>query len=112
MNKPVTSAELKPAVTTGPLPSSRKIFVTSDEAPDVHVPLRGMDAPSVPSPLAGDAVSVPSPLVGEGQGGGATRAVVRGATPLPSPQERASLVSSPQGGREQSAQAARAPIIT
>src|SRR6201746_294147 len=28
------------AVTTGPLPSSRKIFVTPDEAPDVRVPLR------------------------------------------------------------------------
>src|SRR6202158_3961628 len=40
MNKPVASAELKPAVTTGPLPSSRKIFVTPDEAPDVRVPLR------------------------------------------------------------------------
>src|SRR5437879_3391545 len=40
MNKPVSSAELKPAVTTGPLPSSRKIFVTPDEAPDVRVPLR------------------------------------------------------------------------
>ena len=34
MNKPVASAELKPAVTTGPLTSSRKIFVTPDEAPD------------------------------------------------------------------------------
>jgi phosphomethylpyrimidine synthase len=40
MNKPVATAELKPAVTTGPLPSSRKIFVTPDEAPDVRVPLR------------------------------------------------------------------------
>src|SRR6195952_3308498 len=40
MNKPVNSAELKPAVTTGPLPSSRKIFVTPDEASDVRVPLR------------------------------------------------------------------------
>src|SRR5512144_374465 len=29
-----------PAVTTGPLPASRKIFVTPDEAPDVRVPLR------------------------------------------------------------------------
>src|SRR5712671_623250 len=29
-----------PAVTTGPLPSSRKIFITPDEAPDVRVPLR------------------------------------------------------------------------
>src|SRR5437868_1415432 len=40
MNRPVTTAELKPTVTTGPLPSSRKIFVTPDEAPDVRVPLR------------------------------------------------------------------------
>ena len=30
----------RPAVTTGPLPSSRKIFVTPDEAADVRVPLR------------------------------------------------------------------------
>nr|HEV8011220.1 phosphomethylpyrimidine synthase ThiC [Bradyrhizobium sp.] len=29
-----------PAVTTGPLPASRKIFVTPDEAPDLRVPLR------------------------------------------------------------------------
>ena len=27
-------------MTTGPLPASRKIFVTADEAPDVRVPLR------------------------------------------------------------------------
>src|SRR6202163_4545843 len=40
MNKTIKSAELKPAVTTGPLASSRKIFVTPDEAPDVRVPLR------------------------------------------------------------------------
>src|SRR5437879_12370895 len=40
MNKTVNTAELKPAVTTGALPSSRKIFVTPDEAPDVRVPLR------------------------------------------------------------------------
>src|SRR6202165_5377816 len=40
MNKTVNTAELKSAVTTGPLPSSRKIFVTPDEAPDVRVPLR------------------------------------------------------------------------
>src|SRR6266849_1091509 len=43
-----------PAVTTGPLPSSRKIFVTPDEAPDVRVPLReiilseGAGAPNRP----------------------------------------------------------------
>ncbi|ABD87716.1 phosphomethylpyrimidine synthase ThiC [Rhodopseudomonas palustris] len=29
-----------PAVTTGPLPSSRKIFATPDEAPELRVPLR------------------------------------------------------------------------
>src|SRR5712691_10112700 len=29
-----------PAVTTGPLPSSRKIFVAPDAAPDLRVPLR------------------------------------------------------------------------
>ncbi len=29
-----------PAVTTGPLPSSRKIFATPDAAPDIRVPLR------------------------------------------------------------------------
>ena len=29
-----------PAVTTGPLPSSRKIFAVPDEAPDLRVPLR------------------------------------------------------------------------
>ena len=40
MNKTVNTADLKPAVTTGPLPSSRKIWVTPDEAPDVRVPLR------------------------------------------------------------------------
>src|SRR5467141_2044938 len=178
MNKPVTSAELKPAVTTGPLPSSRKIFVTPDEAPDVrvplreimlsegagepnllvydtsgpytdpavtidvnkglprnrtawvlerggveayegravkpvdngnvsadhaakafdafHKPLRGLDAASVPSHLAG---SEASEARSRGQGGGSTRAVVRGATPTPNP--------SPQGGGEQ-----KPPMIT
>src|ERR1700750_3486789 len=40
MNKAINSAELKPAVTTGPLRASRKIWVTPDEAPDVRVPLR------------------------------------------------------------------------
>ena len=40
MNKAINAAELKPAVTTGPLPASRKIFVTPDDAPDVKVPLR------------------------------------------------------------------------
>src|SRR6266403_781676 len=130
MNKPVSSAELKPAVTTGPLPSSRKIFVTPDEAPDVrvplreimlsegagepvdngnvsadhaakafdafHKPLRGLDAASVPSHLAG---SEASEARSRGQGGGSTRAVVRGATPTPNP--------SPQGGGEQ-----KPPMIT
>src|SRR3954452_23467314 len=40
MNRPVATAELEPAVTTGPLPSSRKIYVTPDEASGVRVPLR------------------------------------------------------------------------
>src|ERR1700719_1619748 len=40
MNKAINSAELKPAVTTGPLPSSRRISVAPDQAPDVRVPLR------------------------------------------------------------------------
>src|ERR1700737_1770378 len=40
MNKDINSAELKPAVTTGPLPSPRQTFIAPDEAPDVRVPLR------------------------------------------------------------------------
>src|SRR5919112_5166532 len=40
MNIRPTPATTLPAVTTGPLPSSRKIFVTPDEAADVRVPLR------------------------------------------------------------------------
>src|SRR6195256_6643839 len=40
MNKNVKSAKLKPAVTTGPLASSRKFFATPDAAPDLKVPLR------------------------------------------------------------------------
>src|ERR1700677_935022 len=39
-----------PAVTTGPLPASRKIFVTPDEAPDLRVPLREI----ILSPGAGE----------------------------------------------------------
>ncbi len=43
-----------PAVTTGGLPSSRKIYVTPDEAADVRVPLReiilskGANEPNLP----------------------------------------------------------------
>src|ERR1700742_3009031 len=40
MNIRYTPDTMVPAVTTGPLPSSRKIFVTPDEAPDLRVPLR------------------------------------------------------------------------
>ena len=40
MNRPVNNAELKPAVTTGSLPSSRKIFATPNESADLRVPLR------------------------------------------------------------------------
>src|SRR3979490_3487224 len=40
MNIRSTPDTTLPAVTTGPLPASRKIWVTPDEAPDVRVPLR------------------------------------------------------------------------
>jgi phosphomethylpyrimidine synthase len=40
MNKHIAADGVTPAVTTGPLPSSRKIFVTPDEAPDLRVPVR------------------------------------------------------------------------
>ncbi|MDI3468794.1 MAG: Phosphomethylpyrimidine synthase ThiC [Pseudolabrys sp.] len=41
MNKPVTSADLvTPKVTTGPLPASRKVYVSPDAAPDLKVPVR------------------------------------------------------------------------
>ena len=32
MNKPIASTELKPAVTTGPLPASRKIFAAGADS--------------------------------------------------------------------------------
>src|SRR4051812_8398540 len=41
MNKPLASADFAtPKVTTGPLPSSRKIHVAPEAAPDIRVPLR------------------------------------------------------------------------
>ncbi len=41
MNKPVPASEFEtPKVTTGPLPSSRKIHVVPEAAPDLRVPLR------------------------------------------------------------------------
>jgi phosphomethylpyrimidine synthase len=40
MNKHVAADGVTPAVTTGPLPSSRKIYVTPDEASDLRVPVR------------------------------------------------------------------------
>src|SRR5690606_35279579 len=40
MNKQINTADIKPAVTTGPLPSSRKIYATPEAAPDLRVPLR------------------------------------------------------------------------
>ena len=40
MNKQINTADIKPAVTTGGLTSSRKIYVTPDEAADLRVPLR------------------------------------------------------------------------
>ena len=55
MNKPVTGADLViPKVTTGPLPASRKIYVTPDAAPDLRVPIReiALDASSGEPPLS------------------------------------------------------------
>ncbi|HET9902279.1 MAG TPA: phosphomethylpyrimidine synthase ThiC [Xanthobacteraceae bacterium] len=41
MNKPVAPSELAtPKVTTGPLPASRKVYVTPEAAPDLRVPIR------------------------------------------------------------------------
>jgi phosphomethylpyrimidine synthase len=40
MNKHVAADGVTPAVTTGPLPASRKIYVAPDEAPDLRVPVR------------------------------------------------------------------------
>src|SRR5262245_59250712 len=41
MNKPISAADLAtPTVTTGPLPASRKVYVTPQAAPDLRVPLR------------------------------------------------------------------------
>src|ERR671935_426868 len=40
MTIPSTPKKPIPAVTTGPLPSSRKIFASPDAAPDLRVPLR------------------------------------------------------------------------
>ena len=55
MNKSVTGADLViPKVTTGPLPASRKIYVTPDAAPDLRVPIReiALDASSGEPPLS------------------------------------------------------------
>jgi phosphomethylpyrimidine synthase len=49
----IHSKPTKPEITTGPLPASRKIFVTPEAAPDLRVPLReimlseGADEPNV-----------------------------------------------------------------
>jgi phosphomethylpyrimidine synthase len=54
MNKQINTADIKPAVTTGGLTSSRKIYVTPDEAKDIRVPLReiilseGANEPNLP----------------------------------------------------------------
>ncbi|TAK49055.1 MAG: phosphomethylpyrimidine synthase ThiC [Xanthobacteraceae bacterium] len=40
MNKHIAANGVTPAVTTGPLPASRKIYVKPDAAPDLAVPLR------------------------------------------------------------------------
>ena len=36
----IHSKPTRPEITTGPLPASRKIFVTPEAAPDLRVPLR------------------------------------------------------------------------
>jgi phosphomethylpyrimidine synthase len=44
MNKHVPQSEFKtPTVTTGPLPSSRKVYVAGDIHPDIRAPLREID---------------------------------------------------------------------
>ena len=50
-----------PAVTTGPLPASRKIFVTPDEAPDVRVPLREIILPKAPASPICRSTTPPAP---------------------------------------------------
>ena len=39
-----------PKVTTGPLPSSQKVYVTPDAAPDLSVPLREIELSSPAEP--------------------------------------------------------------
>jgi len=39
-----------PKVTTGPLPSSQKVYVTPDQAPDLSVPLREIELSSPVEP--------------------------------------------------------------
>ncbi|MEK7264859.1 MAG: phosphomethylpyrimidine synthase, partial [Pseudomonadota bacterium] len=44
MNKHVPQSDFKtPEVTTGPLPSSRKVYVAGDLHPDIRVPVREID---------------------------------------------------------------------
>src|SRR5690606_31862527 len=44
MNKPFADSEFKtPEVTTGPLPSSRKVYVAGEIFPDLRVPVREID---------------------------------------------------------------------
>jgi phosphomethylpyrimidine synthase len=52
MNKPLNPAEFAtPAVTTGPLPASRKVYTAPDAAPDLRVPHRQIDLhPSAKEP--------------------------------------------------------------
>jgi phosphomethylpyrimidine synthase len=48
MDTIVTTAA--PAVTTGPLPASRKVYSTSEAAPDLRVPLREIELSSPAEP--------------------------------------------------------------
>jgi phosphomethylpyrimidine synthase len=66
-----------------------------------HRPLRGIEAASVPSPLAG-----------EGQGGGSTRAAAAVATPTPNLESELRSPRTPQGEGQQSVGSGRPPMIT
>ena len=46
----IVSTPLQPKVTTGPLPSSAKVYVSPDAAPDIRVPLREITLSSAAEP--------------------------------------------------------------
>ena len=46
----IVSTPLQPKVTTGPLPSSAKVYVSPEAAPDIRVPLREITLSSAAEP--------------------------------------------------------------